>query len=86
MGLSGSALVRAFASGGNSISQLALGGDDSSVDDLGDGITATRLIPDLHMIPGLWKIDGHSYDRQARKQVCLAGREELFRVSLRLAT
>lgn len=39
---------------------MALGGDDPNVDDLGDGIRATRLVPDAHLIPGLVKIDGYS--------------------------
>ena len=59
-GTSGSALWRAVTSGGGTIRQLAMGEEDPSVDDLGDGVEATRLIPDLHMIPGLWKIDGYS--------------------------
>jgi hypothetical protein len=25
---------------------------------LDDGVRPTRLLPDLHMLPGLWKIDG----------------------------
>src|SRR5215831_18369368 len=33
--------------------------DDPALDDLGDGITATNLMPDTHIIPGLWKIDGY---------------------------
>jgi hypothetical protein len=35
-----------------------------ALDDLGDGIRATRLMPDVHMIPGLWKIDGYSATKQ----------------------
>jgi pimeloyl-ACP methyl ester carboxylesterase len=31
-----------------------------ALNDLGDGILATRLMADVHMIPGLWKIDGYS--------------------------
>jgi pimeloyl-ACP methyl ester carboxylesterase len=45
---------------GSSFQQLKLVGDDPDVDDLGDGITATRLIPDAHLVPGLVKIDGYS--------------------------
>lgn len=41
--------------------QLALPYDDPERDDLGDGIVADRLMPDLHLLPDLWKIDG--YDR-----------------------
>lgn len=53
--------LRAVLSLGHSIEQLELrGGDDPAADDLGDGITATRVLPDLHVLPGLnWKIDGY---------------------------
>ncbi len=45
---------------GRSIKGLALTGDDPEAEDLGDGIRATRLMPDLHLLPGLgWKIDGY---------------------------
>ena len=30
------------------------------MDDLGDGITAPEVIRDVHLIPGLWKIDGYT--------------------------
>ena len=33
--------------------------DDWQVADLGDGVRATRLVPDVHVIPGFWKIDGY---------------------------
>ncbi|MCU0633858.1 MAG: hypothetical protein MUE41_03200, partial [Gemmatimonadaceae bacterium] len=59
------AALRAALSLGRSISSLALAGDDHTVDDLGDGITATALLPDLHIVPGLdWKIDGYGRLRQ----------------------
>ena len=57
--LSGGAAVRALTSLGSSIKNLKLDDDDPEADDLGDGITATRVIPDTHLIPGLWKIDGY---------------------------
>src|SRR5690606_24874921 len=44
---------------GGSIEDLALEGDDPEADDLGDGVRATRVLPDLHLVPGLWKIDGY---------------------------
>lgn len=51
---------RVIKSGGDSIRSLALThGDDPAEDDI-DGVEATSLIPDLHLIPGLWKIDGYS--------------------------
>ena len=40
-------------------------GDPHALDDLNDGIRATRLMADVHMIPGLWKIDGYSGTKQA---------------------
>ena len=57
--LSGAAAVTALKSRGASIKQLELHGDDPDVDDLGDGITAPSLVPGVHLIPGLWKIDGY---------------------------
>ena len=60
-GTSRGAIWRAISSGGDSIKSLALTAvDDPAVDDLGDGVTATGLIQDVHIIPGLWKIDGYS--------------------------
>jgi len=54
------AAFRAALSLGKSIKRLQLAGDDPDVDDLGDGIVATRLMPDLHVLPGVdWKIDGY---------------------------
>jgi hypothetical protein len=52
--------LRALTSLGGSIKDLTLDGDDPEADDLGDGVVATRVLPDLHLIPGLWKIDGYS--------------------------
>lgn len=58
---SAGAIWRALISGGDSIRELALETpDDPSLDDLGDGIVATKLIPDVHIVPGLWKIDGYT--------------------------
>jgi hypothetical protein len=53
-------LMSAVISGGDTVRQLALThGDDPEEDDI-DGVVATSLIPDLHLIPGLWKIDGYT--------------------------
>jgi pimeloyl-ACP methyl ester carboxylesterase len=52
--MSGGAVLRAILSLGESITDLELRGDDAD-----DGVTAPRLMPDLHLIPGLWKIDGY---------------------------
>ena len=56
---------RALVSLGHSVNDLELHGDDPSVDDLGDGVTAPRLQSDLHLIPGLWSIDGYSHIRSS---------------------
>jgi pimeloyl-ACP methyl ester carboxylesterase len=48
-------VARALVTLGRSVSELEL--LDENVD---DGVTAPVLIPDLHLIPGLWKIDGYS--------------------------
>ena len=58
--LSGSAFFDALKSLSRNLDALRLNGDDESLDDLGDGITPHRLINDLHIVPGLWKIDGYT--------------------------
>jgi pimeloyl-ACP methyl ester carboxylesterase len=58
--LSPGAAFRAILSLGGSIESLRLDDDDPEADDLGDGVVATRVLPDLHLVPGLWKIDGYS--------------------------
>jgi|SRR5215211_2577142 len=57
--LSGGAALKGILSLGRSVRDLELHGDDPEVDDLGDGITAPRVMPDTHLVPGLWKIDGY---------------------------
>lgn len=49
-----------FTRGGSMRRALALPHDDPDVDDLGDGVTADALMPDLHLLPGIWKIDGYA--------------------------
>src|SRR5439155_196457 len=39
---------------------LVLEDDVLAADNLSDGIRATRLMPDAHLIPGFFKIDGYS--------------------------
>jgi pimeloyl-ACP methyl ester carboxylesterase len=58
--LSGGAALRALVSLGGSIRDLALADDPPDQDDLEDGVTAPRLVPDIHIIPGLWRIDGYT--------------------------
>jgi hypothetical protein len=60
-GASTAAIWKAVTSGGGGIRSLAIQGmDDPSLDDLEDGVNATGLVQDLHIIPGLWKIDGYT--------------------------
>lgn len=58
---SGGAITRGLFSLGRSVKDLELPAEDpAEVDDLGDGVTAPRVMSDIHLIPGLWKIDGYS--------------------------
>jgi len=65
-GFSAKAGLRALFSRGSAIVDALKLGDDSDPERevLGDGITADALIPDLHLIPGLWKIDGYTKIRE----------------------
>jgi Lecithin:cholesterol acyltransferase len=54
------ALFGGVVSGGGRFDSLVLREDPPDRDDLGDGVVASRVMPDVHMIPGLWKIDGYS--------------------------
>lgn len=58
------AILRGIVSLGESLKQLELKNDDPEIDNIGDGIIADRLFPDIHLIPGLWKIDGYSFISQ----------------------
>jgi Lecithin:cholesterol acyltransferase len=62
--ISGGAVINALKTLGHSITDLKLTDDPADVDDLGDGVTAPEVIRDVHLIPGLWKIDG--YTKQLR--------------------
>jgi hypothetical protein len=53
-------LFRNLATLGSRLAPLELQGDDPDVDDIGDGIRPVRPIHDLHLLPGLWKIDGYT--------------------------
>lgn len=52
----------AIKSRGHILEQLQLDSadDDPDLDDIGDGITANRLIDDVHLLPGIAKIDGYT--------------------------
>ncbi len=42
---------------GRSVKALELTSDPWELDDLGDGVTAPRLMSGVHLVPGLWSID-----------------------------
>jgi pimeloyl-ACP methyl ester carboxylesterase len=58
--LSGSAILTGLRTLGGSVKDLALTGDSPDRDDLGDGIDASAIFPDTHLLPGFWKIDGYT--------------------------
>ena len=53
-------LLGGLVTGGGRFKDLIVREDPPDQDDLGDGIVASRVMPDVHLIPGLWKIDGYS--------------------------
>jgi len=57
--LSGGAILNGLRSLGGSIRDLTMTDDPADIEDLG-GVTADRIFPDTHLLPGLWKIDGYS--------------------------
>ncbi len=57
--LSGQALWRYLTSWGQTVQQLTIAHEDWRVDDLGDGVTAPRLIEDLYTIPGVTEHAGY---------------------------
>lgn len=67
-GFSAATIAKAlFTLGGSMEEAMALPHDDPAVEDLGDGIVADTLMPDLHLLPGIWKIDGYSKIAEAIK-------------------
>lgn len=58
-GLTASAGLRALFSGGQSILDLKVDPTAPPGERPHDGVTATRVAPDAHLIPWLWKIDGY---------------------------
>jgi len=58
-GLSAGAGARALVSLGASVNDLQLRDAPDEDVDVWEGVTATRLLPDLHMVPRLWKVDGY---------------------------
>jgi len=61
VGFSGRTLAGSlFTRGRNLRGALTPGDDPPDRDDLDDGVVADALISDLHLLPGLWKIDGYA--------------------------
>ena len=51
------AVARGLWTLGRNVKSLQLSRDPWEVDDLGDGVTAPRLMSGVHLVPGLWSID-----------------------------
>jgi hypothetical protein len=58
--VSGQAVGQIFTNSEQTFQNVKLGQDDPEAESLGDGVRATALIQDTHLIPGLWKIDGYT--------------------------
>ncbi|MBW4527746.1 MAG: lecithin--cholesterol acyltransferase [Phormidium tanganyikae FI6-MK23] len=58
--VSGQAVWKLLSKTEETIRNLKLAQDDSEAESLGDGIRATALMHDAHLIPGFWKIDGYT--------------------------
>jgi hypothetical protein len=58
--VSGQAMWNLLRTGGKAIGDLRLHQDDPDAERLDDGICATRLIEDVAIIPGFFKIDGYT--------------------------
>lgn len=59
-GWSGRALVKnILTEGGDYVRNLRVDADSADAETLDDNVIATRLLPDLHLLPGIWKIDGY---------------------------
>jgi len=58
--VSGQAVGQIFTNSEQTFQNVKLGQDDPEAESLGDGVRATALIQDTHLIPGFWKIDGYT--------------------------
>lgn len=58
--ISGGSVLNTLLTLGDDVRELAVTQDPPDQDDLGDGVTAPRVINDVTLIPGLWKIDGYT--------------------------
>lgn len=58
--ISGQAVWQMLTQSGELIHNLKLSQDDPEAESLEDGVHATAVVQDTHLIPGLWKIDGYT--------------------------
>ena len=74
--VSGGAVFNALRTLGGNLQDLKLDDDPVDVDDV-DGIQATSVIRDVHLIPGIWQIDGYTklVDHIKEKFAVTDGRE-----------
>ena len=73
--LTAGAIGRALYTLGDSIQDLALSSDAST----GDDVTPIHLLQDVHIIPGLWKIDGYSgLSKYLQKRLNVVSGENFF--------
>jgi len=58
--VSGQSIWQIVTKSGETIRNLKLSQDSPEAESLDDGVRATALIQDTHLIPGFWKIDGYT--------------------------
>lgn len=76
--LTGSAVAKAIRSLGTSVFDLRLVDDDPSQPVAADGVRATGLLDDLHILPGLWRVDGYgTLEKRLRRRLKLVEGEDL---------
>lgn len=76
--LSGSAVAKAIRSLGTSVFDLRLVDDDPTLPVAPDGVQPTGLLDDLHIVPGLWRVDGYgTLEKRLRRRLKLVEGEDL---------
>ena len=76
--LTGSAVAKAIRSLGTSVFDLRLADDDAQLPHAPDGVRATALLDDLHILPGLWRVDGYgALEKRLRRRLKLVPGENL---------
>jgi len=58
--VSGQSIWQLLTNTNETVQNLTLKQDDPEAESLGDGIRATAIMQDAHLVPGLWKIDGYT--------------------------